>query len=78
MVTVTLDGLGHVGGGAHVTLATHPGAVTEPSLLKRNVKHPFALEAVKGPGKLAPVKLPQYEPGKPPGTLPPALLLANC
>ena len=59
LLTITLEGFGHVGGGAQVTFAIHPGAFTEPSLRKRNVKHPLALEAVNGPGKLAPVKLPQ-------------------
>ena len=63
-VCVTVDiatavGFGQVGAGAQVTFATQPGAFTDPSLLNLNVKHPLALDAVKGPGKLAPVKLPQ-------------------
>ena len=55
-------GFVHGGAGEQVTLATHPGLETEPSLLNWNVKHPSALEEVNGPG----IVVPQYPPaGKP-------------
>ena len=76
---VTTVGLLQVGGGPQVTLATHPGLFTEVSLMNRNVKQPSALEEVNGPGILAPVKLPQYEPGKAAiGPKPPTFALAIC
>jgi hypothetical protein len=70
-------GFGQVGGGAQTTLANHPTSFTEPSLRKRNVKHPLTSVEVNE-GKLAPVKVPQNEPGTPPGTLPAPLALAIC
>ena len=51
-------GFGHVGGGAQITLANHPAPITEPSLLKRNVKHPSG-EVDVNEGKFAPVNVPQ-------------------
>ena len=50
----TAVGLLQVGGGAHVTLATHPGLFIIPSLLNTKVKHPLRLDAVKGPGIAVP------------------------
>ena len=61
-----------VGGGAQVTLATHPGLLIMSSLLNLKVKQPVALVEVKGPG----IVVPQYPPAKPPGTFPAPLALA--
>lgn len=47
---VIATGFLHVGGGAQVTFATHPGLFTEPSLLKRKVRQPSTLVEVNGPG----------------------------
>ena len=59
---VSNTGLGHVGSGSQVTLATQPGLLTDPSLIKLNVKHPSGLEDSNGPG----IVLPQKEPGNDP------------
>ena len=57
-----------MGAGAQVISAIQPGFCTEGSLLKTNVKHQSGVVEVNGPGRLAPVKLPQNPPAKPPGT----------
>ena len=72
-VTATAVGFGQVGGGAQVILATHPGLLTDPSLLKTNVKQPLRLDAVNGPG----IMVPQYDPASPPGTFPGPFALGN-
>ncbi len=59
VVTFKFDGLVQVGTGAQVILAAHPPVLTELSLLNLKVKQPLGLEAVKGPGKFAPVNVPQ-------------------
>lgn len=64
-------GFGHVGAGSQVTLATQPALFTDESLKKWNVKQPDASDEVNGPG----IVVPQKEPGKPPGTLPPSFEL---
>ena len=70
--TTKAVGLGHAGGGAHVTLACHPACCTLPSLRNWKVKHPSALVEVNGPGIVA----PQYPPANPPGTNPAPLVEA--
>jgi hypothetical protein len=56
--TTVLVGFKQVGAGPQVTFATHPGAVTEPSLTKRNVRQPSGEEEVNE-GRPVPVKVPQ-------------------
>ena len=56
---VTFIGLEQVGAGAQVIFATQPPLLIDGSLLNLNVKQPLALDAVKGPGKFAPVRVPQ-------------------
>ena len=68
-------GLGQVGGGAHVTLATQPALTPEPSDLKLNVKHPSTLDDVKVRGS---VGVPQKAPGVVIGPNPVPLVLAIC
>ena len=68
------NGAGQAGGVAQVTLATHPAAVVVALLRKRKVKHPSGLEDVNDPGLV----VPQYAPGRPPGTAPAPLALAIC
>ena len=66
------DGFGQVGGGLQVTLAIHPGLLTEASLRNLKVKQPVASDEVNGPGMV----VPQNPPASPPGTFPAALVLA--
>ncbi|ESU22075.1 hypothetical protein FCR2A7T_05480 [Flavobacterium cauense R2A-7] len=56
-VAVKPVGLGHVGGGAHVTFAAHPADCTELSEVNTNVKHPFVAEEVKEGGNAVPVNV---------------------
>jgi hypothetical protein len=58
-VLVKEFGLVHVGIGAQVMLATHPGLLNEVSEVKTKVKHPLESEEVKGPGNAAPVSCPE-------------------
>jgi hypothetical protein len=46
------------GGGPQVTLAIHPSAKPEKSVLNLKVKHPSALEEENGPGIAVPQKAP--------------------
>jgi hypothetical protein len=55
--TVKPDGLGQVGGGEHVTLATQPAAVTELSEVKTKVRHPVVEEDVNAAGIAVPVSV---------------------
>ena len=55
-------GFVHVGGGAHVTLDTQPAKLSEVSDVNTKVKHPVAVEAVKGPGIAVPEKVPSKAP----------------
>ena len=54
---VKVVGALHDGGGAHVTFATQPGAVTVPSDVNTNVKLPDGDDAVKDGGKVVPDKV---------------------
>ena len=69
--TDTFIGVKHVGAGAQITLATHPGLFTDGSLLNLNVKQPLALVEVNGPG----IEFPQKAPAIFPGTFPAGLVL---
>ena len=73
-VAVKVVGVAHVGAAEQVTFATHPAIFTEPSLLNLKVKQPLASVEVKGPG----IAVPQYPPGKPPGTFAAKFELAIC
>ena len=68
-------GLGQVGGGLHVILATHPALTPEPSDLKLKVKQPSTLDEVNVSGS---VGVPQKAPGKVIGPLPAPFVLAIC
>ena len=56
---VKVFGFVQVGIGAHVTFANQPAPFNVESEVNTKVKHPFATEEVKGPGKLAPVNVPE-------------------
>jgi hypothetical protein len=62
-------GLVHVGIGAQVTLDNQPAKATVGSEVNTNVKHPLAAVEVNGPGKLAPVNVPEYVPKSVPAGL---------
>ena len=68
-------GLGQVGGGAHVTLATQPALTPPLSDLKLKVKQPSGLDDVKVSGS---VGVPQKAPGVVIGPNPVPLVLAIC
>ncbi len=74
MLATKLIGVGHVVGGAQVTLAIHPGLVTDPSVLNLKVKQPSELVEVNEPG----IVVPQNAPAKPPGTFAGTFELEIC
>ena len=56
---VKVFGLVQVGIGAHVIFANHPAPVTVLSEVNTKVKQPLAAVEVNGPGKFAPVNVPE-------------------
>jgi hypothetical protein len=58
VIPVKAVGFGQGGGGAHVTLATHPAAVTVALVTNTKVKQPLAALEVKEGGKAVPEKVP--------------------
>ena len=63
---VKVFGFVHVGIGAQVILANHPAPLSVASEVNTKVKHPLAADEVKGPGKLAPVNVPEKVPKRVP------------